>query len=119
MSLSKAIHHNQSLFISAIISILCFGGLIACQLSQPQKEKMKAAALPIATAAATAAPTPWKEIALGIISLITSGTVVDNRRKDLLIKRLKTENANANAILTASIVKLRNNSARIPPVNSH
>lgn len=103
MPLNKAIAHNQSLFIAAIISILCFGGILACQLTQSQKKAIITTAVPIAEAAATAAPTPWKEIALGIISLLSSGVIVDNRRKDVLIKRLKTENDNITKITGAII----------------
>jgi hypothetical protein len=116
MSLTKAIQHNQSLFIAAAISILCFGTITACHLTQKQKEAIVTTALPIAEAAATAAPPPWKDIALGIISLLGSGVVVDNRRKDVLIKRLKTENANANAIISVIPTPPNNNRTVIPPI---
>lgn len=116
MSLSKAIRHNQSLVTAAIISFLCFGGILACHLSESQKQAIKTTALPLAEAAATAAPTPWKEIALGIISLLGSGVVVDNRRKDVLIKRLKHENANHLQLITAIAAPTVSNTSKVPPL---
>jgi hypothetical protein len=116
MSLTKALQHNQSLFIAAVISILAFGGITACHLTETQKKAIITTSLPIAEAAATAAPSPWKDIALSIISLLGSGVIVDNRRKDILIKRLKTENANALDTVIKLVSPPNNNSNRIPPL---
>jgi hypothetical protein len=94
MSLRKAIQHNQSLFISALISILCFGGILACHLTQKQTDAIIDTTTTVAEIAASATPTPWREILLAAVVLLGSGSVIDNRRKDVLIKRLKKENAN-------------------------
>jgi hypothetical protein len=98
MPLTKAIQHNQSLFIAALISILCFATLISCHLTQAQKKEIISQAVPIAEAVASGTPIPWEGIGLAISTILGSGAIVDNRRKDVLIKRLKTENANLTTI---------------------
>lgn len=100
MSLTKAIQHNQSLFIAAAISILSFGGMFACHLTQTQKKQIISTAAITAEAAATKAPLPWSQIGLAIGTLLGGGSVVDNRRKDTLIKRLRKENANHLDVIT-------------------
>jgi hypothetical protein len=127
MSLNKAIAHNQSLFIAAIISILCFGGIAACHLTQAQKKQIITTAIPVAEAVLEGSPLPWSEIGLAIGAILGSGAVVDNRRKDVLIKRLKTENDNITKI-TGAILDTKfpdpkpprpttnNNTSRVPPL---
>lgn len=115
MSLSKAIQHNQSLFISAIICTLCFGGLLACQLTRKQTQTILDTTATIAEIAAPVAPPPWREIILAALTLLGSGAVVDNRRKDVLIKRLKKENANIANTLETVLTPANNNTSRIPP----
>lgn len=100
MSLRDAINHNQSLFISAIITFLCFGGMAACHLTQRQADAIIDASVTAAETVAPVTPTPWREIILAAATLLGSGAVVDNRRKDVLINRLKTENANHLKIVT-------------------
>jgi hypothetical protein len=117
MSLKKAIQHNQSLFISAIITCLCFGGMFACHLTQKQAKAILDTTVAVAEIAAPVTPTPWREILLAAASLLGSGAVVDNRRKDILIKRLKTENANQNNVITNIATTNNNNPSRAPPLH--
>lgn len=116
MSLSKALAHNQSLVISAIITILCFTGILACHLTETQKKDIITTAVLVGEAAATKAPLPWTQIGLAIGTLLGGGSIIDNRRKDLLIKRLKTENANHLSIFTALASADRTNPPGVPPV---
>jgi hypothetical protein len=98
MSLKTAIQHNQSLFIAAILALLSFGTIIGCHFTQAQKEALKANTTKALKVVEEHAPTPWKEIAVVISTLISSGAVTDNRRKDVRIKSLKAENANLSQI---------------------
>lgn len=116
MSLSTAIRHNQSFFVAAIISILAFGGMFACHLTETQKKQIISTAAIAAETTATGQPLPWSRIGLAIGTLLGSGTMVDNRRKDILIKRLKTENANALAIVAKLAAPANNNPSRVPPL---
>jgi len=100
MSPATTIRHNQGLFVAAVASIFLFGGMLSCHLTHAAKKQLITTAIPIVEAAATAAPAPWKDIALGIISLLSSGTMIDNRRKDVLIKRLKNESTNHLQLIT-------------------
>ena len=113
MSLTKSIQHNQSLFIAAAISILCFGGMLACHLTPTQKKDIITAAIPVAEAVLEGSPLPWSEIGLAIGTILGSGAIVDNRRKDVLIKRLKKENANAQGIISAIPSPRNDNSPRL------
>jgi hypothetical protein len=116
MSLSKAIQHNQSLFISAIICTLCFGGMLACHLTQKQATAILENTATVAEIVAPVTPTPWREILLAAVSILGSGTLVDNRRKDVLIKRLKKENALQNNVITNIATTKNNNPCRVPPL---
>jgi hypothetical protein len=116
MSLKKAIQHNQSLFIAAIISFLCFGGIAACHLTEPQKKAIIATAVSAAESAAEGSPVPWTRIGLALGTLLGSGAMVDNRRKDVLIKRLKTENANHLKLANTLFAAANNNPSRVPPL---
>lgn len=108
MSFSTAIRHNQSLVIAAIISIISFGGIAACQLTQPQKEAIADTSKGIIDAVVQKTPLPWAQIGLTIGTILGSGAIVDNRRKDVLIKTLQSKNAD----LTE---KLANAEPPIPP----
>jgi len=116
MSLTKAIQHNQSLFISAIISLLCFGTMLGCHLTQAQKKAIITTTVIAAEAAAGGSPLPWTEIGLAIGTILGSGAVVDNRRKDVLIKRLKTENANIADTLERIASPNNNHTSRPTPL---
>jgi hypothetical protein len=113
MSLTKAIQHNQSLFIAALISTLCFGSITACHLTHQQKKDIITQAVPIAKALTPGVPIPWDQLALLAITLLGSGSVIDNRRKDVLIKRLKTENANHLELVTKLVAPPNNNTPRV------
>ena len=113
MSLTKSIQHNQSLFIAAAISILCFGGMFACHLTQAQKKQIITTAIPVAEAVLEGSPIPWSDIGLAIGTILGSGAIVDNRRKDVLIKRLKSENACGHELIKNAISTINNNSPRL------
>lgn len=127
MCLRSAIQHNQSLAIAAIISIICFGTMLGCHFTQAQKEALKANTTKALKVVEQHAPTPWKEIAIVISTLISSGAVTDNRRKDVRIKSLKAENENltkiAGSILGSKFADPKlpgpppnNNTSRVPPI---
>jgi hypothetical protein len=113
MSLTKAIHHNQSLFIAALISILCFGSMLGCHLTHAQQKDIITQAVPIAKALTPGVPIPWEQIALLVTTLLGSGSVIDNRRKDVLVKRLKTENANHLKLIADLLAPPNNNTTRV------
>lgn len=106
MQIPAAIRHNQITFIAIGISILLSGIFTGCQVldsffeptttdtNTPGPSPAEIAAQ-IAAAAAPHAPPPYKEILLVISGLLTSGIFVDNRRKDTVIKVLKSTNANS------------------------
>jgi hypothetical protein len=75
-------------------------GLFACQLTQAQKKEIIDTGAIIGTAVVTHNPIPWKTIGLLLGNILGSGAIIDNRRKDLLIKVLqKAKDANQ-AMLT-------------------
>lgn len=119
MSLPQALRHNQSLVIAAIISILCFGGMFACHLTQAQKKEIISTAAIATEAVVTGTPIPWSQIGLTIGTILGSGAVVDNRRKDTLIKRLQAENANHLGIFTALVKPNSADPPRVPPINKN
>jgi hypothetical protein len=112
MTLAKMANHNQSLLIAAIISFLCFGGILACHLTEAQKKEIITTTAIVAEAAVEGSPMPWSKIGLAI----GTGAVIDNRRKDVLINRLKTENANTQGIITAIATTPSNHSTKAPPL---
>lgn len=94
-------------FIALVISILISGSLISCTLFRPLFEPSDidpnspssnptSPASDILSAASTAAPPPYKEILVLISAMLSSGIFVDNRRKDTVIKVLKSKYANKN-----------------------
>lgn len=92
MSLHTSIRHNPTSYTTLILSLAILFGFITCQLTPTQRKTVLKTSSKIATAATKAAPPPYKEIALIIASLLGGGTLVDNRRKDLLIKTLQKSN---------------------------
>lgn len=119
MSLTKALNHNQSLIIAALISILSTTGIIACHLTDIQKHAIITTAAETAQSAATGSPLPWSQIGLAIGTILGSGAVVDNRRKDVLIKRLKKENDNHLGIFTTLVKSNGANTSRVPPISNN
>lgn len=101
MSLAKAIDHNQTLVIAAFISLLCLAALLGCHLSQLQKKAIISTAVPVAEALVEGSPIPWSQIGLLLGTLLGGGAVIDNRRKDVLIQRLKKENAQKDDLISA------------------
>lgn len=89
MTLPKAIRHDQYTIISLAICLLLPAAFFGCHLSKPQKQAIISTAATTAEAAATGAPIPWTEIGIALSTIFGSGVFVDNRRKDVLIKRLK------------------------------
>lgn len=94
MNLPKLIRHNPSTFTALLIGLLIVAGFLGCQLARPDLLKVQAVAAEIAATAAPLAPPPYREILIGISTLLSSGILVDNRRKDSIIKILKASNAN-------------------------
>lgn len=92
--IQKLIRHNPSTFTAVLIALLVIAGFLGCQLTKPDLQKVQAAAAKIAVTAAPLVPPPYKEILIGISTLLGSGILVDNRRKDSIIKVLKSANAN-------------------------
>jgi hypothetical protein len=95
MQIKAAIRHNQSLFLSILICAAVIAGLFACQLTETQKKEIIDTGAIVGTALVTKAPIPWKTIGLLLGNILGSGAIIDNRRKDLLIKVLqKAKDAN-------------------------
>lgn len=93
MSLQQFARHNQSLVIAAIISLLSFGGILGCHLSEAQEKAIVTTAAETIITVAQGAPIPWAQIGLALGTILGSGAIVDNRRKDILIKSLQIQNA--------------------------
>lgn len=107
MSLKSAIQHNQGVFISVAICVIILGGFFACQLTETQRRQTIAAAADTAIAVTTGTPIPWQTIALVIGNLLGTGAVIDNRRKDVLVKILKKVNDANEAIISATLNPIR------------
>jgi len=101
-------------FIALGLSILISGSFAGCAALQPLLEpggddpltpgvSLPPPAAVILTAAATVVPPPYKEILLVISGLLTSGIFIDNRRKDTVIKVLKSNNADQTKILSNTL----------------
>lgn len=102
MSLPKCITHNEGFFTGLSIALIFLLAVLSCQMTETQKKQVFTTAAETAIAVTTHAPIPWKTIALVIGNLIGTGAVVDNRRKDILIKILK-KTSNASKTLADSI----------------
>jgi hypothetical protein len=103
MSIKASIRHNQNLFVSAMICFAIMTGLFACQLTQAQKKEIIDTGAIVGTAVVTHNPIPWKTIGLLIGNILGSGAIMDNRRKDLLIKVLQKAK-DANEAMLANMV---------------
>ena len=130
MSLAQNYRHNQFTLISAAIAITIFVPFLACQLSETEKTAIVTTAAETATAVITHQPIPWSDIGIVLGTIFGSGVFVDNRRKDILINRMKTENANLTKI-TGAILETKfpdpnppalpanNNPNRATPINNN
>lgn len=111
MQIRPAIRHNQNLLVSALICVAIMTGLFACQLTQAQKKDIIDTGAIVGTAIVTQNHIPWKTIGLLLGNILGSGAIIDNRRKDLLIKVLqKAKDAN-----DAVIANLVNGNCTNPP----
>lgn len=119
MSLSQTFRHNQFTIVSITICLLVFGVFFGCHLTRQQKQAIITAAVPIAEAAATGVPIPWTDIGIALSTIFGSGVFIDNRRKDVLIKSLKKQNANQLDIFKAIAVIEGGHPPRVPPVNNN
>lgn len=101
-------------FIAIGLSILVSGVFTGCSFLQPLFEATPAdsntpgvflppPAAAILTAAAAAVPPPYKEILLVISAMLTSGIFIDNRRKDTVIKVLKSANDDQTEIISNTL----------------
>lgn len=103
MSIPKPIRHNQTTFAALGVCIIIAAITGCIQLRKPPIPEIAAEIAPVVAAAAAAAPTPYKELLIAISALLGSGIFVDNRRKDSIIKTLKTENHANKAILSHTL----------------
>ncbi|MEA1958201.1 MAG: hypothetical protein U9N44_00795 [Chloroflexota bacterium] len=109
MKAPATIRHNQTTAAALALSLLLLGGFMGCQLlKEPPPEAVAAVAVGAEAAAATAPP-PWKEILLAVSALLGSGIFVDNRRKDVVIKVLKTQNGNQKEVSRDSLRRPNSN----------
>lgn len=102
MNIKATIRHNQSLFVCAAICLLIIGGLFACHLTEAQQKEIIETGAIVGTAVVTHTPIPWQTIGLLLGSILGSGAIVDNQRKDILIKVLQKANDANQAIITAA-----------------
>jgi phage-related tail protein len=94
MSLSKCITHNEGIFTSLFIALILLLAMLSCHLTETQKNQAVSTAAETAIAVSTGQPIPWKTIGLFLGNILGTGAIIDNRRKDVLIKILKrTSNA--------------------------
>jgi hypothetical protein len=119
MSLSKTIKHNQGLFTSALIALLIPLTIFGCHLTQDQKKQILSTTAIAAEAAAKGSPIPWSQIGLAFGTLFGSGVMIDNRRKDVLIKTLKKENATNHATINTILPTNDRHPPRVPPINTN
>jgi len=103
MSLKTAIRHNEGLFVSILICSAIISGLFACQLTETQKKEIIDTGAIVGTAVVTHSPIPWKTVGLLIGNFLGTGAIIDNRRKDILIKVLQKA-SDANKALLANLV---------------
>lgn len=116
MSPTKAIAHNQGLFSSTLIALAILAIALGCHLTNAQKKDIIATAAISAEAVVEGSPLPWSQIGIALGALFGSGTMIDNRRKDTLINRLKTENANHLKLLTDLVTRPAPNPTEIPSI---
>ena len=102
MPIKAALQHNQSLVAAAVVCLLCFTGFLACRLTPQQRSVALQTAAHVAESAAEGTPLPWSEIGLLIGTILGAGAIVDNRRKDVVIKQEKKTNVEK----AATIAKL-------------
>lgn len=110
MSLPKTIVHNQGLFASLLIALIILAAQLGCHLTTAQKKEIIATSSMAAEAIAEGSPLPWSQIGAALGILFGSGTMIDNRRKDTLINRLKTENADKDKLISRITTPANNNS---------
>ena len=98
-SLLPMIRHNQGLFTGFATSVFIIIALASCQMSESQKKVAIQGAADTAISVATGTPVDWKTIGMIIGSLLGTGTAIDNRRKDVVIKMLKKSDAVKDGII--------------------
>ena len=103
MQLKTILQHNQSLVAAAVLCLLCFTGFVACRLTPQQRSAALQTAAHVAESAAEGTPWPWSEIGLLIGTILGAGAIVDNRRKDVVIKQEK-KYSNAKDHIIANLV---------------
>lgn len=91
--------HNQGFFTAAFICLVFALALLSCQMTPEQKKATIQTAVHVGEAAIEGTPLPWDKIGLLIGTILGAGAIVDNRRKDVVIKKDKSElNAKADLI---------------------
>jgi len=111
MSIKAAIQHNQALAAAAVLCLLLGGGLFSCHLTQAQKKEILTTATIVGTAVVEQSPIPWDKIGLLIGTILGAGAIVDNRRKDVVIKQEQKYNDQKTELLA----KLVNGNSTNPP----
>ena len=98
-SLLPMIRHNQGLFSGFAVAAFIIIVLASCQMTASQKTAAIQGAADTAISVATGTPIDWKTVGMIIGSLLGTGTIIDNRRKDILIKVLQKSNAVKDGII--------------------
>lgn len=111
MTIPSQIRHNQYTLLAAVIALALFAPFLACQLTRESAEPIIEPAAEVARAVIQKKPLPWSDIGIIISAIFGSGVFVDNRRKDILIKRLKTENADKDRTISTAL----NSNSHPPP----
>lgn len=119
MVFPKFMSHNQGFFTSAFVSLILLLAMLSCHLTPAEKKEVIAQVSEVATAVATSTPIPWDTVGLIVGSLISTGLVIDNRRKDVLIKAKDKANAQ-NSEMLLDLTRANGNvssSVRTPSLN--
>lgn len=84
------IGHNQGLFTSLLICGVVLATLYGCNMSEEQRAETITVLAETATEIVTQKPVDISRLLLLLGNLLGLGAVIDNRRKDVHIKTLKS-----------------------------
>lgn len=84
------LRHNQGLFASLLIVCVVLAALYGCNLSDQQRAEALTVLAQTAENVVTHKPVDYSRLLLLLGNILGVGAVIDNRRKDVHIKTLKS-----------------------------